>query len=160
MKNIYDGTVTTDADGLATVELPDWFEALNRDFRYQLTVIGQFAQAIIAQEIRDNQFVIRTDAPNVRVSWQVTGTRHDAYAEAHRIPVEEDKPDADRGKYLHPLEQGVSPDLLIGPLQRRTPTQLQALLAQRDAERVAREAAPTKIERAAADPESHALPQR
>jgi len=25
--------------------LPDWFEAENTDFRYQLTVVGQFAQA-------------------------------------------------------------------------------------------------------------------
>ena len=32
-------------DGFATVELPEWFEALNRDFRYQLTVIGDGAWA-------------------------------------------------------------------------------------------------------------------
>lgn len=38
MKNIYDGVVTTDAQGRATVQLPDWFEALNTEFRYQLTV--------------------------------------------------------------------------------------------------------------------------
>ena len=51
MKNIYDGTITTDANGKATVQLPDYFEALNMDFRYQLTVIGSFAQAIISQEV-------------------------------------------------------------------------------------------------------------
>src|SRR5580692_7585198 len=44
MKNIYDGNVTTDGQGRATVRLPEWFEVLNTDFRYQLTVIGQFAQ--------------------------------------------------------------------------------------------------------------------
>src|SRR6185295_9797953 len=80
MKNIYDGNVVTDEHGNATVELPDYFEALNRDFRYQLTVIGTFAQAIIAAEIRENRFKIKTNAANVKVSWQVTGIRQDAFA--------------------------------------------------------------------------------
>ncbi len=51
MKNIYDGNVTTNGNGDAVVTLPKWFETLNRDFRYQLTVIGQFAQAIVGSEI-------------------------------------------------------------------------------------------------------------
>jgi hypothetical protein len=106
MKNIYDGVATTDANGEAVVELPSYFEALNRDFRYQLTVIGQFAQAMIASEIAANHFTIKTDKPNVRVSWQVTGIRQDAFANAHRIVVEEDKPPAERGTYLHPTELG------------------------------------------------------
>ncbi len=102
MMNIYNGNVTTDADGRAVVELPKWFEALNRDFRYQLTVIGRFAQAIVEQEIAGNRFVVRTNLANVKVSWMVTGIRKDAYAEAHRIPVEEDKPALEQGTYLHP----------------------------------------------------------
>jgi hypothetical protein len=69
--------VTADANGEAVVELPDWFEALNRDFHYQLTVIGQFAQAIVASEIANGQFTIKTDKPSVKVSWQVTGIRQD-----------------------------------------------------------------------------------
>ncbi len=40
MKNVYDGNVVLDAVGQAVVELPDYFDALNRDFRYQLTAIG------------------------------------------------------------------------------------------------------------------------
>uniref|UniRef100_A0A832G8I4 Uncharacterized protein n=1 Tax=Ignavibacterium album TaxID=591197 RepID=A0A832G8I4_9BACT len=107
MKNMYDGTITTDASGYATVTLPEWFEALNKDFRYQLTVIGDFAQAIIAQEIQNNQFAIRTDKPNVKVSWQVTGIRKDAFAEKYRIPVEEYKQGDDVGKYLHPEAYGL-----------------------------------------------------
>jgi len=83
-------------------ELPSYFEALNQDFRYQLTVIGQFAQAIVAREIANNRFTIQTDKPAVKVSWQVTGIRHDAYAEAHRVQVEEEKPASERGTYLHP----------------------------------------------------------
>jgi hypothetical protein len=102
MMNIYNGNVITDASGTAVVTMPDWFEALNRDFRYQLTVIGQFAQAIVATEMSDKSFTIKTDKPNVKVSWQVTGIRQDAWANAHRIPTEEDKDEADKGHYLHP----------------------------------------------------------
>ncbi|HZU27273.1 MAG TPA: hypothetical protein VFA04_17230, partial [Bryobacteraceae bacterium] len=92
MMNVYNGNVITDRKGYATVTLPDYFEALNRDYRYQLTVIGVFAQAIVARKIEKNRFVIRTDKPDVEVSWQVTGIRHDAWANEHRIPVEEAKP--------------------------------------------------------------------
>ena len=102
MKNIYDGNVTTDAAGEAVVELPNYFEALNRDFRYQLTVIGQFAQAIVASKIANNRFIVHTDKPNVEVSWQVTGIRNDAWAIAHRVNVEPVKPALYRGHYLHP----------------------------------------------------------
>jgi hypothetical protein len=102
MMNIYNGNVTTDAQGRAVVQLPEWFETLNRDFRYQLTVIGQFSQAIVASEVANHQFTIQTEKPNVKVSWQVTGIRQDAWANAHRIPVEESKPEAERGFYLHP----------------------------------------------------------
>jgi hypothetical protein len=107
MMNVYNGNVTTDEDGYATVRLPDYFEALNRDYRYQLTVIGTFAQAIIAQEVEDGQFVIQTDQPSVKVSWQVTGIRQDPWAEANRIVVEEDKPADERGTYLHPEVYGL-----------------------------------------------------
>lgn len=106
MMNVYNGNITTDGRGEATVTLPDYFEALNRDFRYQLTVIGQFAQAIVAQEISSNQFQIRTDKPRVKVSWQVTGIRQDAYANAHRIQVEEAKEEENRGMYLAPEAHG------------------------------------------------------
>ena len=102
MMNVYNGNVTTDRHGVATVVLPDYFEALNREFRYQLTVIGQFAQAIVLREIARNRFTIKTNKPSVKVSWQVTGIRQDAYANAHRIQVEEEKTGSERGTYLHP----------------------------------------------------------
>ena len=102
MMNIYTGNVTTDAHGDATVQVPAWFESLNGDFRYQLTVIGQFAQAIVAGEIRDSKFTVKTDKPNVRVSWLVAGVRQDAYAKAHPLVVEQDKQADERGYYLHP----------------------------------------------------------
>jgi len=102
MMNIYTGNVTTDVKGEATVQLPEWFEVLNRDFRYQLTVIGVFAQAIVAREIENHQFQIRTNLGNVKVSWQITGVRQDAYAKAHPLVVEEQKEERLRGFYIHP----------------------------------------------------------
>lgn len=106
MMNIYNGNVTLDNNGKSIVELPEWFEALNKDFRYQLTCIGGFSQVFIEKEISDNSFVIAGGKPGLKVSWQVTGIRKDAYANAHRIPVEENKKPEERGKYLHPKEFG------------------------------------------------------
>jgi trimeric autotransporter adhesin len=113
MKNIYDGNVTTDANGDAVVDLPDWFEALNRDFRYQLTTIGQPAQAWIASKIANHSFTIKTDKPNVEISWQVTGIRQDPWANAHRIPVEQEKNTRERGHYIHPELYGVPEEASI-----------------------------------------------
>jgi hypothetical protein len=102
MKNVYDGNVVTDGNGSAIITMPAWFEALNSDYRYQLTVIGQPAHAWIAAEMMNSAFSIKTDRPNVKVSWQVTGIRQDAWARAHRIPVEVDKAPEDKGRYIHP----------------------------------------------------------
>jgi len=101
MMNIYNGVVVLDKRGRAVVQLPDYFEALNQDFRYQLTSIGRFMPVFVAQEIKGNKFTIAGGRPGAKISWQVTGIRHDAYAEAHRIRVEEDK-GKERGTYLHP----------------------------------------------------------
>ncbi len=89
MVNIYSGKISTDENGNATVQLEEWMTALNTDFRYQLTVIGGFSQAIIAEEIsNDNSFVIRTDKPNVKVSWEITGVRQDKWALENPLEVE------------------------------------------------------------------------
>ena len=119
MMNIYNGNITTDVNGDAVVDLPAYFSALNREFRYQLTAIGTFTQAIIAEKINDNHFRIKTSVPNVEVSWQVTGVRHDAYADKHRIVVEEDKPAQERGFYLHPEARGQPTDKGVLEIRRR-----------------------------------------
>lgn len=106
MMNIYNGNITTDASGFATVTMPNYFDALNKDFRYQLTVIGTFAQAIVKDEMNGNTFRIQTSVPNVKVSWQVTGVRQDAYANAHRVEVEVAKQGDEKGLYIHPVENG------------------------------------------------------
>jgi hypothetical protein len=119
MKNIYDGNVTTDATGSAIIALPAYFEALNRDFRYQLTVLGgQFAQAIVSREIAGNSFEIHTDKPGVKVSWQVTGIRQDAYARANPIVVEEFKPADQQDMYLYPAGFGAGEAKQIGARSR------------------------------------------
>jgi hypothetical protein len=114
MMNIYNGNVTLDSNGEAVVEMPEWFEALNRDFSYQLTCISGFAPVYIEEEITNNRFMIAGGNPGMKVSWQITGIRQDAYANAHRIPVEEDKVGEEVGKYQNPTEHGVSETLGIG----------------------------------------------
>lgn len=102
MLSTYSGNVTTDADGRAVVELPGYVSSLNDDFRYQLTVMGGFAQAIVAQKVRDGRFTIRTSEPGVEVSWQVTGVRADAYARRNPFVAERRKRGALAGLMLRP----------------------------------------------------------
>ncbi len=106
MMNVYNGNIVTNAAGEATITMPDYFEVLNRDFRYQLTVIGTFAQAMVMEEMHGNTFKIKTDKPNVKVSWQVTGIRQDKYANAHRVVPEVEKEAQFKGHYLHAAEWG------------------------------------------------------
>jgi hypothetical protein len=107
MMNVYNGNVILDKNGEAWVELPAWFEALNQDYRYQLTPIGAPGPNLyVAEEITNNRFKIAGGAAGLKVSWQVTGIRHDPYAEANRIPVEEAKPTGEQGTYLHPQAYG------------------------------------------------------
>ncbi|MBA2630767.1 MAG: hypothetical protein H0U84_07075 [Thermoleophilaceae bacterium] len=71
---VLDGLVRTGRRGYATVTLPRGFVSQHRSFRYQLTTIRSFARAIVWREVRNGGFAIRTRAPRVKVSWQVTGT--------------------------------------------------------------------------------------
>ena len=96
MLNIYSGTIVLDRKGKATVRLPEWFEALNEDFRYQLTPIGSFAALYVAREVRNHEFTIAGGKPGMRVSWQVAGVRHDPSAIRNRGPIEVEKTDAER----------------------------------------------------------------
>jgi hypothetical protein len=124
MLNIYNGLVQLDDHGAAVVELPEWFDALNHEFRYQLTPIGAPAPNLhVAREIEKRAFQIGGGTANGKVSWQVTGIRQDKWANANRIQVEEDKSYADRDRYLHPELFGESKDKTImpGPRPKMTP---------------------------------------
>ncbi len=108
MMNVYNGNVMLDSSGEAWVELPDYFVALNREFRYQLTAVGQPGPSLfIAEKIAANQFRISGGAPGMEVSWQVTGVRQDPWAEQNRIPVEVEKTDDEKGRYLHAEAWGI-----------------------------------------------------
>jgi hypothetical protein len=113
-KNVYDGIAVLGENGEAQVELPGWFAALNRDFRYQLTCLGQHAPVYIAQEIENNRFRIAGGHPGLRVSWQVTGVRQDPWARAHPFAVEQDKPEDERGFYMEPGLYGEAPEKRMG----------------------------------------------
>ncbi|HYW68456.1 MAG TPA: hypothetical protein VE960_02540, partial [bacterium] len=107
MMNIYNGNVVLDARGEAWVEMADWFEALNQDFRYQLTPMGAPGPNLyIAEEISGGRFMIAGGDPGAKVSWQVTGVRHDPVALANAMSVERDKPTHEAGKYLNPVAYG------------------------------------------------------
>jgi hypothetical protein len=109
--------------------MPEWFGTLNRDFRYQLTCIGAFAPVFVAEELAHNQFKIGGGRVGMMVSWQVTGIRQDAWANAHRIPVEELKNNRERGYYLHPDLYGAPADKQIE--WARHPQMMKKLQAQR-----------------------------
>ena len=106
MKNVYDSTILLDDNGEAVVELPSYFEALNRDFRYQLTCIGGYAPIYVAEKVKDNSFKIAGGKAGMEISWQVTGIRKDPFANAHPVIVEEEKPANEKGFYLNPVEWG------------------------------------------------------
>ena len=134
MMNIYNGNAITDDKGYAEVVLPDWFGALNKDFRYQLTVLDDqdstdFVQAKIVKKVQENKFTFRTSRPGVEVSWQVTGVRQDAWANSHRIVVEEDKLGGEKGKYVNPDVFGQPPEKglhsIVSGTERLQPTQKQ-----------------------------------
>ena len=126
MMNIYNGNVTLDENGRATIRVPDYFEALNRDFRYQLTAIGAPGPNLyIAEKISDSRFKIAGGKPGMEVSWQVTGIRHDPYAVANRIAVEEVKPAEERGYYLHPKAYGLPEEKGIETVRNPRPSQTQ-----------------------------------
>jgi hypothetical protein len=103
--NVYRGNVTTDANGYATITLPPYFESINRDPTYHLTVIDNsddFVLAKVVRKIQNNQFVIRTSKPYVEVSWRVEAIRNDRWVQEYGYQTEQEKPKESQGKYLNP----------------------------------------------------------
>jgi hypothetical protein len=120
MMNVYNGNITTDATGMAVVQLPAYFEAENIDYKYQLTTMGKdFARVLVYEEIHNSRFVIKTDKPSIKVSWQVTGVRNDAYAKKFRVVPELNKTAEEKGKYLTPELFGQPKERAIGHVQEQ-----------------------------------------
>jgi hypothetical protein len=102
-RNLYDGVVVADASGEIEVQLPSWFEALNEDFRYQLTALGAPAPNLhVKSEIKGGCFVIGGANAGQRISWLVSGRRSDPTAKRHPLVVEREKVAEERGLYLDP----------------------------------------------------------
>jgi hypothetical protein len=101
--NAYSGVVTLDARGEAWVQLPDYFEAINRDPRYTLTPIGAAMPNLhVAVEIQGNRFKIAGGVPGKKVSWEVKAIRNDLWVQRYGYQTEQEKEDAIKGKYLNP----------------------------------------------------------
>jgi len=119
MKNVYDGVARLDKEGTAWVELPEWFEALNGDIRYQLTAVGGSAPELhVAEEVSENRFKIAGGEEGMKVCWQVTGSRKDPWAAANPFEVEQEKPEEERGRYLEPSLYDAPEEqrVMIGPI--------------------------------------------
>jgi hypothetical protein len=101
--NAYSGVVTLDARGEAWVQLPDYFEAINRDPRYTLTPIGApMPNLHVAVKIQNNRFKIAGGAPGKEVSWRIEAVRNDLWVQRYGYQTEQEKEDAIKGKYLSP----------------------------------------------------------
>ncbi|BCW95411.1 MAG: hypothetical protein WHS44_00275 [Fimbriimonadales bacterium] len=101
--NAYSGVATLDTRGEAWVQLPNYFEAINRDPRYTLTPLGApMPNLHVAVEIQGNRFKIAGGAPGRRVSWRVEAIRNDPYVQRRGFQTEREKPREHQGKYLHP----------------------------------------------------------
>jgi hypothetical protein len=114
--NAYSGVAMLDARGEAWVQLPDYFDAINRDPRYTLTPIGApMPNLHVAVEIQGNRFKIAGGAPNQRVSWRVEAVRNDPYVRQRGFQAEREKPRTEQGKYLHPELYGQPAERAVRP---------------------------------------------
>lgn len=105
--NLYRGTAKMDTDGSAWVELPEYFEAINTDFSYQLTAVGAAMPNLhISKTVSGNRFQISGGAPNMSVSWQVTAQRNDPWVRDNGFLTETLKPAEEQGTYLYPQGYG------------------------------------------------------
>ncbi|MCS7209821.1 MAG: hypothetical protein NZ874_09645 [Fimbriimonadales bacterium] len=132
--NIYSGVVVLDANGEAWVELPDYYEAINRDPRYHLTPIGAAMPNLhIAEEVQGNRFKIAGGVPGKKVSWEVKAIRNDRWIQQFGYRTVAEKPDNLKGKFVMPQLYGRDPvldsvfsiclpkDVLADPARRNRP---------------------------------------
>ncbi|MBS1714174.1 MAG: hypothetical protein JST30_07530 [Armatimonadetes bacterium] len=104
-RNVYTGHVRTDGQGYAWVKLPDYYESVNTDPEYQLTVVDSsedFVLVKVVQRVVAGRFRIRTSKPGVDVSWRIEAVRNDKWVRQTGHSAEPLKPDVYRGTYLNP----------------------------------------------------------
>lgn len=104
--NMYRGTVTLNTNGEAVVTLPNYFQAININFTYQLTAVGSAAPGIfIKEEIGNGQtFKIAGGAANQKISWVVYAERNDLYNQQYpnNKLAEVEKRANQKGTYIRP----------------------------------------------------------
>lgn len=104
--NVYRGNAIFDANGNATIKLPDYFNAINKDFSYQLTPVGAaMPNLYVAEKINTNgSFIISGGVAGKEVSWSVYAQRNDKYVQEHpeKTIDEIEKKDYQKGKYYDP----------------------------------------------------------
>jgi hypothetical protein len=103
--NMYRGNAILDQNGEAEVEMPSYFDSINKDFSYQLTAVGAPAPGIyVSQELVNGKFKIAGGSAGQKICWQVTAERNDAYLQAYPDKAETEplKPENRRGRYLRP----------------------------------------------------------
>lgn len=128
MLNIYKGRGKT-KNKKAIIELPDYFEALNKDFEYQLTPIRSLARLGVRKEVKNNKFEVMSDE-DCEFSWQVMGVRKDRFAQVNPIITEVEK--KIKG-YTHPelweedfeINEDVQKNKFIKKINKKRMTKLQ-----------------------------------
>ncbi|BDS15576.1 hypothetical protein [Aureispira anguillae] len=114
--NVYRGTTTFDANGNATVELPDYFNSINKNVSYQLTPVGAYMPLYIKEKVNENnQFVVSGGIAGKEVSWAVYAERNDLYMQQNpqQRAVEIEKRPHEKGHYLIPSLYGEGQDKAI-----------------------------------------------
>lgn len=110
----YAGTATLDDNGEAVVTMPEWFGPLNKDVRYMLTCVDEFAPVYVKrlpadgplERYAEHTFAIAGGKPGQRIDWHVTGLRDDPFARKKPFRVERDKKPRDVGSLIHWKQRG------------------------------------------------------
>jgi hypothetical protein len=103
--NVYRGNIVLDANGEATVQLPDYFHSINKEFSYVLTPIGAQANLYVKTEVdQQGTFRIAGGVAGLKVSWYVYADRNDPYVKQYPESTEVvvQKQPYQVGKYLRP----------------------------------------------------------
>lgn len=103
--NLYRGNVILDNNGEASVQMPDYFHAVNQECSYVLTPIGAPADLYVKAEVNSQGiFEIAGGNAGMKVSWYVYAERNDPYMQSYpdQVRVEIEKRPHEKGKYLRP----------------------------------------------------------
>jgi hypothetical protein len=113
--NAYKGSVILDERGEAWVQLPDYFESVNRDPTITLTPVGAPMPSLhVAVEVQGNRFKIAGGVPGKKVFWRVEAIRNDPWVQRYGYQTVQPKEAERKGMYLHPELYGQPEDRRIG----------------------------------------------